>query len=114
MGMSHTTPRPCPTCGHYTDRKLTHDYEPFTIQRGSDHAKVLKALRKKPRNADEIAEKIDRPPNEAAARLLELRRAGYVEYAVDGDTGRIIMRKTRRGGSGRVQRLTGRGKAAMP
>lgn len=111
--MSHTTPRPCPCCGHITTRRLNDEYEPFAIQSGSDHHRVLKALRKKPRNADEVGAKIGRSPNEAAARLLELRRGGYVEYVIDARTKKLLTRTTSRGAEGRLQRLTPRGKATV-
>jgi hypothetical protein len=110
--MSHTTH--CPACGHLADRRPEVErLEPIEVERNSDHHKALKALRKKPLLAEQVAKKIHRSPNEAAARLLELRRGGQVEYVVDADTGRIITRRTSRGAEARLQRITARGRVTL-
>ena len=111
MSHQHHT---CPACGHLTTRRPeTERLEPIRVEKGSDHHKALKALKKKPLTAEQVAEKIGRSPNEAAARLLELRRGGQVEYVVDADTGRLITRTTSRGAKARVQRITSRGKVSL-
>jgi transcription initiation factor IIE alpha subunit len=103
----------CPTCGH-VGRPITNpDYIPLDVKRGSAHHRVLKALNKKPRTADEVARKVGLTPNEVGARLLELRRGGHAEYVIDKTTGRVVTRLTSRKGTAKVQRITLRGKSQL-
>jgi transcription initiation factor IIE alpha subunit len=103
----------CPTCGH-VGRPITNpEFIPLDVKRGSGHHRVLKALKKKPHTADEIAEKVHLTPNEVGARLLELRRGGHVEYVVDQANGVILTRLTHRGAEAKVQRITARGKTQL-
>lgn len=104
---------PCPTCGHVGPPIDTPDYHPLVIKGGSDHHRVLKALAKKPRTADETSRKVHLTPNETAARMLELRRAGYLQYAIDEATGAVVHRLTSRKTPAKVQRITPRGKLEL-
>lgn len=67
-----------------------------------------------PQTAAELAERLGTSRNQAATRLLELRRAGMVAYRADVDdpTG-YALRKTGEHAQGRVQYITDLGRAAL-
>lgn len=75
--------------------------------------KVLRALQYRgPLTARQVAESIDRTPNQAATRLLELHEDGFVTFAVD-ESGQVETRPTTNGNTGRVHRITPLGEAAI-
>lgn len=101
---------PCPCCGHAGPATAEPSYEPFEVKNGSAHHRVLKALQRRSLTAEEVALKVWLSPNETASRLLELRRAGYVEYRVDARTRRVMERLTSRDTPAKVQIITARGR----
>jgi hypothetical protein len=103
----------CPCCGHRGGRIAEPVYEPLDVQPGSAHHRALKALRRKSRTAEQVSAKVHLSPNETASRLLELRRAGLVEYVVDADTGNVVLRLTSRKTPAKVQQITSRGRAVL-
>lgn len=111
MSRDHTA---CPTCGHFDGTIREKDqFVPLVVQYGSAHHRALKALRRQPRIAERVAAKLHLSPNETASRLLELRRAGLVEYVIDAETGKVAERMTSRKTPAKLQRITPRGLAVL-
>lgn len=65
-----------------------------------------------PMTARQIAEVLDRSPNQTATRLLELHEDGFVTYVVN-EFGAIQTRPTTNGNTGRVHKITPLGEATI-
>jgi predicted ArsR family transcriptional regulator len=75
--------------------------------------KVLVALSYRgPMTARQIAELLDRSPNQTATRLGELHEDGFVTYALDR-FGNIATRETTNGNTGRVHKITALGETMI-
>ncbi len=75
---------------------------------GSECAAILDYMRRRhprPLTAAEIAEQFGMVRNQCAARLWDLRRSGWVEWAVD-DAGEYLTAPTGGKHRGRLNRLT--------
>jgi len=80
---------------------------------GHDRHAVMRELHRRGQaNASHIAEAVGVSPNQTAARLLELRSAGYVRRVRDDD-GKFVTLPTVSGSTGIAQTLTPAGRALL-
>lgn len=116
--LTRPTEGECPVCGREmgdldapgttASRPQATSRAAGEIRRGSDRAEVLLfMLAVGHATADAVAAGLKKSPNEVAARLLELRNGGYVQYVKQD--GKKVRRRTRSGRSAYVQALSVQG-----